>query len=38
LKVISIVTLAELQLFLADKPQYRTALDSIADYRTQYGV
>jgi orotate phosphoribosyltransferase len=38
LTVISIVTLAELQLFLADKPQYRTALDSIAVYRAQYGV
>lgn len=38
LKVTSIVTLAELQSFLADKPEYGTALESIAAYRKQYGV
>lgn len=38
LRVTSIVTLAELQLFLADQPAYKRALDDIAAYRTQYGV
>jgi len=38
LKVTSIVTLEELQVFLADKPEYRAALGSIAAYREQYGV
>jgi len=38
LQVTSIVTLAELQLFLGEKPAYRQALDDIAAYREQYGV
>jgi orotate phosphoribosyltransferase len=38
LQVTSIVTLAELQAFLADRPQYRDALDRIAAYRSSYGV
>jgi len=38
LKVTSIVTLEELQVFLADKPDYQAALGSIAAYREQYGV
>ncbi len=38
LKVTSIVSLAELQLFLQGKDEYRGALESIADYRRQYGV
>jgi orotate phosphoribosyltransferase len=38
LKVTSIVTLAELQEFLADKPDFQDALKSIAAYREQYGV
>jgi orotate phosphoribosyltransferase len=38
LKVTSIVTLAELQGFLADKPDYAPALQAIARYREQYGI
>ncbi|MGW8309421.1 MAG: orotate phosphoribosyltransferase [Thiogranum sp.] len=38
LKVTSIVTLAELQTFLVDRPEYAQALDNIAAYREQYGV
>jgi orotate phosphoribosyltransferase len=38
LKVTSIVTLAELQQFMAGKPEHTTALDAIAIYRQQYGV
>ena len=38
LKVISIVTLAELQDYLKDKPEYQSALESISAYRDQYGV
>ncbi len=38
LKVTSIVTLAELQAYLADKRDYRTALDNITTYRQRYGV
>jgi orotate phosphoribosyltransferase len=38
LKVTSIVTLAEVQVFLADKPEYAQSLDAIAAYRQQYGV
>lgn len=38
LRVTSIVTLAELQLFLADRPEYASALSRIAAYREQYGV
>jgi orotate phosphoribosyltransferase len=38
LQVTSIVTLAELQLFLGGKPEFSEALDNIAAYRAQYGV
>jgi orotate phosphoribosyltransferase len=38
LQVTSIVTLAELQLFLGEKPAFSEALDNIAAYRAQYGV
>jgi len=38
LKVTSIVTLADLQQFLAGRPDYRTALDNITAYRKQYGI
>jgi orotate phosphoribosyltransferase len=38
LKVTSIVTLAELQTFLADRPDYRESLQAIDAYREQYGV
>jgi len=38
LKVTRIVTLAEVQVFLADKPEYAQSLDAIAAYRQQYGV
>lgn len=38
LKVTRIVTLAEMQVFLADKPQYAQSLDAVAAYRQQYGV
>jgi orotate phosphoribosyltransferase len=38
LKVTSIVTLAELQAFLAGRPDYAQALDRIAAYRDSYGV
>ncbi len=38
LKVASIVTLAELQEFLAERPDYAGALTRIAAYRTRYGI
>jgi len=38
LKVASIVTLAELQTFLQDRPDYAEALQAIADYRAKYGI
>jgi orotate phosphoribosyltransferase len=38
LKVASIVTLAELQTFLQDRPEYAGALDAIARYRAKYGI
>ncbi len=38
LKVASIVTLAELQDFLKDRPEYADALAAIADYRARYGI
>jgi orotate phosphoribosyltransferase len=38
LKVTSIVTLAELRTFLADRPDYRASLQAIDAYREQYGV
>jgi len=38
LGVTSIVTLAELQSYLSDKPEYADALEAIATYREQYGV
>jgi len=38
LRVTSIVTLAELQTFLADHPGYRKSLQAIEAYREQYGV
>lgn len=38
LKVASIVTLAELQTFLQDQPEYTDALAAIADYRAKYGI
>jgi orotate phosphoribosyltransferase len=38
LQVTSIVTLAELQDFLADQPAYTDALDGIAAYRQKYGI
>lgn len=38
LKVMSIVTLAELQDFLSGHEQYRNALDGITAYRTEYGI
>lgn len=38
LKVTSIVTLAELQTFLVDRPDYRESLQAIDAYREQYGV
>ena len=38
LKVTSIVTLAELQAYLADKPDYRVELEKITAYRGRYGV
>jgi len=38
LRVTSIVTLAELQRFLAEQREYRQSLQAIAAYREQYGV
>ncbi|HFD80598.1 MAG TPA: orotate phosphoribosyltransferase [Gammaproteobacteria bacterium] len=38
LQVSSIVTLAELQTFLAGHPEYRDALQAIERYREQYGI
>ena len=38
LKVTSIIKLEELQEFLRDKPDFRTALQAINNYREQYGV
>jgi len=38
LKVTSIIKLEEVQGFLADKPDYREALQTINRYREQYGV
>jgi len=38
LKVASIVTLAELQTFLQDRPDYVKALQAIEDYRAKYGI
>ncbi len=38
LKVTSIVTLAELQDYLGDKPEYQSALEKISAYRKEYGV
>jgi len=38
LRVTSIVTLAELQDFLQDHPEYADALSAIADYRAKYGI
>ena len=38
LQVSSIVTLAELQEFLQDHPEYADALGAIADYRAKYGI
>lgn len=38
LRVTSIATLAELQLFLAESPDEAAALNAIAAYRAQYGV
>ena len=38
LKVTSIIKLEELQEFLRDKPDFRTALQAINSYREQYGV
>lgn len=38
IQVTSIVTLAELQTFLADQPDYADALNGIAAYRERYGV
>jgi orotate phosphoribosyltransferase len=38
LKVASIVTLAELQTFLRDRPEYAEALVAIDDYRAKYGI
>ncbi len=38
LKVASIVTLAELQTFLQDHPDYAEALQAIAEYRAKYGI
>ena len=38
LKVASIVTLAELQTFLQERPEYADALGAIADYRAKYGI
>ena len=38
LKVASIVTLAELQTFLQERPEYTDALSAIADYRAKYGI
>jgi orotate phosphoribosyltransferase len=38
LNVTSIVTLSELQVFLADKPDYQPALKNIIAYRERYGV
>jgi len=38
LRVTSIVTLAELQQFLAERAEYTSALGKIAAYRQQYGV
>jgi len=38
LKVTSIIKLEELQEFLADKPDYSSALQSIKLYREQYGI
>jgi orotate phosphoribosyltransferase len=38
LRVSSIVTLAELQGFLQERPEYAEALDAIAAYRKKYGI
>ena len=38
LRVTSIVTLAELQTFLSDQPEYRKSLQAIEAYHQQYGV
>jgi orotate phosphoribosyltransferase len=38
LSVISIVTLSEMQSFLAGKPEFETALRDIDRYRDEYGV
>jgi orotate phosphoribosyltransferase len=38
LKVTSIVTLAELRTFLADRPDYQASLQAIDAYRERYGV
>jgi len=38
LRVSSIVTLAELQAYLADQPEYRKSLQAIEAYREQFGV
>ena len=38
LRVISIVTLADLQAFLQEQPGYASALAAVKAYRTQYGI
>jgi len=38
LRVTSIVTLAELQAFLAEQPEYRESLRAIEAYHQRYGV